>query len=95
MPNINFNYLNKKNNTPTINKFFKSDYKINENKIGQNNRFENLFLGNEDNEEENEIRNNFSRLNERSYITNTNAISSKTDKTFESRKSSIELLFNS
>ena len=95
------NYLNERN-TPTINKFFQSDNKNSENQIEKNDRFENLFLGKEDYDEEKEIKNEqiFNNLSKYQndhyeYITDTNHISSITEKTLDSRKSSLELLFNS
>ena len=68
----------------------------------KNDRFENLFLGKEDYDEEREIKNEqiFNNLSKYQndhyeYITDTNHISSITEKTLDSRKSSLELLFNS
>ena len=95
---ININEYDIKNNTPTINKFFESENKI-KNKMNDENRFEKLFLGKDDCEKE-IIRDqsNFKRYNLNDNfdnITNTNHFSSITEKTFESRKTSIEHLFNS
>ena len=95
---ININDFDLKNNTPTINKFFESENKM-QNKMNDENRFEKLFLGKDDYEKEIiKDQSNFKRYNLNDNfdnITNTNHFSSITEKTFESRKTSIEHLFNS
>ena len=95
---ININEFDLKNNSPTINKFFESENKM-KNKMNDENRFEKLFIGKDDNEKESiKDQSNFKRYNLNDNfdnITNTNRFSSITEKTFESRKTSIEHLFNS
>ena len=87
-----------KNNTPTLNKYFESDNKM-KNNMNKENRFEKLFLVKDDYEKEIIIdQSNFKQYNLNDNfdnITNTNHFSSITEKTLESRKTSIEHLFNS